>query len=293
MAQNDIVNPIFVRGMSRSGGTLLCTLLDAHPAVSFSFELYPALLLLSEPVDLRALGAQMKKAGVLKSAAKLAPTPKFQTFINRLPRGGLDAADFGAVLIQLADEGIALTDIEGCLRAVQLCCELKQTRENTQRWGAKCNSSVNEYLEAFPAAQFVAILRDGRDVLSSQQNTGAFKPDPAGLAQSWTKLHQRFFKLQDAMPKQIMVVKYEDLTSAPIATTQHLCEFLNLRYVDKMQTFYKQDLTVFKANHLSGARISSKIDTTKIGRWREELSLEDIKTFEQHAGSALKEWGYM
>jgi hypothetical protein len=293
MTQNDIANPIFVRGMSRSGGTLLCTLLDAHPAVSFSFELYPALLLSPKEIDLKTLGNQMQQTKSLKAAAALAPTLKFQTFINRLPRGGLDAKDFGTVLVQLSEETVTLDEISGCLRAVQLCCELKQERENTQRWGAKCNNAVDEYLGAFPEAQFVVILRDGRDVLASQQNTGAFKPDTVKIAQSWARLHTRFFQRQEAAPEQVLIIRYEDLTANPIETTQRLCDFLKLSYVDDMQTFYEKDLTVFKANHLSGARISSKIDTTKIGRWREELSPEDIKIFEDHAGAALAEWGYM
>lgn len=292
MAQTDSVNPIFVRGMSRSGGTLLCTLLDAHPAISFSFELYPALLMLTEQTDISALSDKMNKAGSLKAAAALAPTPKFKTFINRLPRGGLDAQDFGHVLAQLADEGHTLMDIQSCMRAVQLCCQVKQHREQTERWGAKCNNAVGQYMKAFPDAQYIDILRDGRDVLASQQNTGAFKPDPAELAQSWVKLHSKFFDLQAKMPEQVLVIKYEDLTAEPIETTRKLCAFLNLPYVDEMQSFYQQDLTVFKANHLSGDRISSAIDTKKIGRWREELSAEDIKAFEEHAGAALAEWSY-
>ena len=292
MAQNDIVNPIFVRGMSRSGGTLLCTLLDSHPDVSFSFELYPRLLSHPEPLDLGDLSAKMKKAKSLKAAAALAPNPQFQTFINRLPRGGLTPADFGDVLDQLIDEGLSFADMPGCYRAVQLCCELKQHRENTQRWGAKCNSAVGEYLEAFPGAQFIDILRDGRDVLASQQNTGSFNPDSVKLAQSWSKMHTRFMKLQKKMPEHVLVIKYEDLTSNPVETTQKMCDFLNLPYVEEMQNFYKQDLTVFKANHLSGPRISSKIDTKKVGRWRDELSADDIKAFEEHAGAELQEWGY-
>ena len=36
--------PVFVRGLSRSGGTLLVTLLDAHPEIAMSYELYPTLL---------------------------------------------------------------------------------------------------------------------------------------------------------------------------------------------------------------------------------------------------------
>ena len=36
--------PIFIRGLSRSGGTLMVTLLDAHPDIAMSYELYPQML---------------------------------------------------------------------------------------------------------------------------------------------------------------------------------------------------------------------------------------------------------
>lgn len=293
MLHKSSFDPIFVRGMSRSGGTLLCTLLDAHPEISFSFELYPPLLLQPEPIDLQTLARKVRAAKTLKAAAALAPTQKFRTFVNRLPRGGIGPSEFGDVLQQLADENLSLSDLSGCFRTVQLCCEIKQRRENSQRWGAKCNGAVEGYLDAFPDAQFIDILRDGRDVLASQQNTGSFNPDPTALAQSWLKLHQRFLKLQEMLPDQVLVIKYEDLTSDPVETTQQICRFLRLPYVEDMQNFYKQDLTLFKANHLSGERISSKIDSTKVGRWRSELSPEDIRAFEEHAGSALTEWGYV
>lgn len=41
---DDSVEPIFVRGISRSGGSLTATILDAHPDISMSYEIYPRLL---------------------------------------------------------------------------------------------------------------------------------------------------------------------------------------------------------------------------------------------------------
>ena len=52
-----IKDPIFVKGISRSGGTLLVTLLDAHPDIAMQYEMYPENLFQnrknSEPVSVR------------------------------------------------------------------------------------------------------------------------------------------------------------------------------------------------------------------------------------------------
>ncbi|MEL6510344.1 MAG: sulfotransferase [Pseudomonadota bacterium] len=289
---NSDLRPILVRGMSRSGGTLLCTLLDAHPDVSFSFELYPNLLLLEQPIDQMALARSFAGTSSLKEAAALAPTPRFGTFINRLPRGGLDADDFAELLKRATKEGSRLTELKGCMRVMQLCCELKQSRDQTQRWGLKCNNAVEAYLDVFPNAQFVDIIRDGRDVLASQKNTGAFNPEVSALANSWMKTHQKFERLRKDYPDQIMIIRYEDLTMRPIETTQELCNFLNLPFVNEMLQFHEMDLTVFKTRHLSLNRITKKIDATKIGRWKTELTQEEVATFAEIASEFMKEWGY-
>lgn len=45
-------SPIFVRGYSRSGGTLMVTILDAHPDIAMSYELYPNLLISKNGTDI-------------------------------------------------------------------------------------------------------------------------------------------------------------------------------------------------------------------------------------------------
>ena len=79
--------PIFVRRMSRSGGALMCTLLDAHGDIAMSYELYPALVETGSDVDLRSF------------AAECAPTAHFSTFVARSQRGGLCDHDFARLRI--------------------------------------------------------------------------------------------------------------------------------------------------------------------------------------------------
>ena len=286
------IKPIFVRGMSRSGGTLMCTLLDAHPDISFSFELYPNLLLLETNTDEEALANTLYKSKTLKAAASIAPTPRFATFLNRLPRGGLTIQDFSKVYSQALNEGGSLTDLKCCMRVMQLCCEIKQKRDKTSRWGLKCNGRIDDYLEMWPNAQFIDVMRDGRDVFASQKNTGSFAPEATALAKAWVNTHKKFIKLSITHPNQVMIVRYEDLTHMPEKYAKDICTFLDVPHRPEMLEFHKMNLTVFNTTHLSLDRISTQIDTTKVERWKNELSETEASEFMAIAGDMMAEWGY-
>ena len=77
--------PIFVRGLSRSGGTLMVTILDAHPDLAMSYELYPSLL---EPdgsgmdMNMRRLARGIKGASNERLAANVPQTRGLKTFLT-------------------------------------------------------------------------------------------------------------------------------------------------------------------------------------------------------------------
>src|SRR5262245_49032105 len=78
--------PIFIRGFSRSGGTLVVTILDAHPLISMSYELYPHLLLLEDDgVVSPAALTQLLKA----KRAKAIKDKNIKTFATRCERSGV------------------------------------------------------------------------------------------------------------------------------------------------------------------------------------------------------------
>jgi len=84
--------PILVRAMSRSGGTMLVTALDAHPDISMSYEFYPSLFE-KENSDKKMLESRINKMELLKTISKAGKkeTDKgWKKFINRSPRSGLD-----------------------------------------------------------------------------------------------------------------------------------------------------------------------------------------------------------
>ena len=279
--------------MSRSGGTLMCTLLDAHPDIAMSYELYPFLLETDKDYDLGALAQRLCKARNNRDLEKCEPpSPVFVTFVKRCLRGGLSARDFGLLIMDLMREGGTLAEASGRMRLIELCGLEKMRRVGKRRWGMKCLNDFEAYLAVWPQACFLNMLRDGRDVLASQLNTGNFKQSPKEVARGWQNTHRRFEQLIDRGDARTRLVRYEALTENPEPELRSICELLDLPFDPAMLHHQELELTIFKANHLSGPRISRAIDTTMIGRWRKDLSSEQLADFVSVAGDDLTRHGY-
>jgi hypothetical protein len=288
-----IPDPIFVRGLSRSGGTLLCTLLDAHADVAMSYELYPNLLTTGPEMDLQALAMSIAKARTNSVVNQQAPTKQFATFVIRCERSGLSRRDFADLLLRLIGEGHDLANPDGRMRLIELCALEKMQRLGKRRWGMKCNNAYADYLRLWPQACFLNVLRDGRDVLASQLHTGSFNKAPREVAEGWLHTHAVFEELVQRHDVRAQVVRYEKLTGNPEVELRIICAFLGLQFDPAMLRHNELDLTVYNASHLSRNRIIHKIDTTKIGRWKTDISAEQLSEFMAVAGDGLRRYGYL
>jgi Sulfotransferase domain len=288
-----IDDPIFVRGMSRSGGTLLVTLLDAHRDVAMSYELYPSLLETQTPVDLKSLASGLR-GGLLRSVRldTLISEKNLKTFIVRCERGGLNYSEVSKLLSQVIDEGLDFTTAAGRVRFIELLGLEKMKKEGKKRWGMKCSNDYDIYLSSWKRPYFLNVLRDGRDVLASQLNTGSFKNNPSEVAEGWISTHTKFERVAAKPGVLGRMVRYEELTADPETTLRGIFNFLGLEFDPATLRHNEQNLTVFKASHLSKKRVSSSVDTTKIGRWRKDLSPQQVAEFMAVAGSEMTRLGY-
>ncbi len=288
-----VEEPIFVRGMSRSGGTLMATVLDAHPDVAMSYELYPQLLELDDggPERLRELAEMFAAGPDLKRTAKAVEPKGLSTYFLRCARGGLDHGDLATLLREHA-AGSDFSTLEGRMRFVERCSVAKMHQQRKPRWGMKATARYEEYLELWPQAYFLWMLRDGRDILASQQNTGAFHPVPEEIARSWVSHQTRFRELVADPHVRAYEVRYERLVHDPEPEIRGICEFLDLPFDEHMLAFHSAHLTVFSASHLSMDRITKPIDDSRVGRWRSDLSPEDLERFQTAAGDGLMALGY-
>lgn len=271
----------------------MVTILDAHPDVAMSYELYPTLL---EPAEGEKAPREILR-GLLKARRKanvraLANTRGWQTFLSRCARGGLTFGDVGNLLEAHLDAGEGFESVGERLRFIARCCLLKMQRHGKKTWGLKCNNRYSDYLDQWPEARFINMIRDGRDVLASQLTTGAFNKDPAGLAQSWLHTHRSFLALREQIGERAIPVIYERLAKHPDEEIARILAQLGLRHAPGILDYHKQDLTIYRASHLSMAEVSKPVNASKVGRWMRELTAEQVAAFEAVAGDLLEELGY-
>lgn len=286
------VSPIFVRGMSRSGGTLAVTMIDAHPSVAMVYEFYPSLLLEAETVDIESVIGDLERLPDIRRCAAKMPTKGLANLVKRAPRARLDNSGLARLLRKHIDAGKTFTDPIDRLRFVEACGLHNMNEAGKVRWGAKCGTNFDDYREAWPKAKFINIIRDGRDVLASQLNTGDFKTNPTDLGKSWAKNHTRFRTLLRTGNIDGHEVIYERLVAHPREEAAVLLNFLELTPDDGVLDFHKQRLNIYDVGHMSMNALVKPINDSQVGRWRRDLSQRQVDEFMVEAGDAMKEFGY-
>ena len=90
------------------------------------------------------------------------------------------------------------------------------------------------------------------------------------------------------------LVNYERLTSEPEAELREVINFLGLPWDDRVLAFHDEDLTIYKTpmGHLSADQVNKPINTSSVGRWKRDLTAEEIAQFESIAGPTLARLGY-
>ena len=290
-------SPIFVRGYSRSGGTLLVTILDAHPEIAMSYELYPNLLISDDrtELELRQLVKIMDESKNMKGATKKIKDRNINVFFKRCLRGGLDSKDAARLLKKHIDDGFDFKDTKGRLKFIERCCVEKMKASGKSRWGLKCSNQYENYLSIWPGAYFLNMVRDGRDVLASQLNTGSFNKTPSEIAKGWVNTNLRFRELFENKNIRACEVFYESLVNKPEEEIKKICCFLNIPFDSAMLNFYNQDLSIYEhgMGHLSMDRISKPIDSSRVGRWKEDLNENVLKDFYSVARDTMIKFGYL
>jgi sulfotransferase family protein len=156
-------------------------------------------------------------------------------------------------------------------------------------------------LQAFPQARAVHIIRDGRDVVCSLLERGWLRAERAGRddarlpygarARFWVEPERaeeferasetrraawawrRYVSAARAVPERALEVRYESLARDREAVAAALARHLDVEPQDVLE-------------HLGAAHDES------IGRYRRDLSAEQLAEVEREAGALLRELGY-
>jgi len=257
--------PIVLGGCGRSGTTLLRMMLDSHRRICCGPE--------SSLFRRRAIDADWLA-----------------------DRFGFDRDEVGAIVDAARSRPAFIEAFAG------LCMH----KAGKARWAEKTPRNIGrigEIFRCFPAARFVHVLRDGRDVACSLRThprhkvvdgrlvpTGTWRPI-AGCARRWVRDIEGSRRWWG--DPRFHTVRYEDLALDPRPVLERLLAFLGEDWDEGMLAHASADSPFRDATRFAqNPEALGAVNATSIGRWQRDLDARDRRVFKRVAGSLLVELGY-
>lgn len=182
-------------------------------------------------------------------------------------------------------------------------------KKGFKRWGDKNNFHLNHVdaiFNLFPGAQFIHIIRDGRDIACSYKDVAGsiykspYAPQlPAGvseIAKEWVDNINRIRESFNAVGwDKVIEIRYEDLVSFPEETLKKICSFLNEEFDMAMLDFHllnreqglePRDLLEWKSKTLQS------VTTSQMGRYKRCLTDAEIRIINDVAAEILTVYNY-
>jgi len=263
------LTPVFVIGHGRSGTSVLIKLIRKYLKINFGTE---SQFIIRFYQNLRHYGDLADRT----NAARLIHDISAERYFKRIKKRF--NFEFNPTAAAAKYSGSNYADV--------LSAVFGQFAEfhGMERWGDK----TPEYIyhlpvlhQLFPDAQFLHIIRDGRDVALSEFETPFGAKNSFKAAEDWQKktaLVEAFFtRLQ---PGQHLTIRYEDLLSAPVDVFASLIRFFGIDDSDHR-------LVDFIASHLP-----SDLRTGNFNKWKTKMSIGQQRRFEKMAGGQLRQFGY-
>ena len=285
----------FVVGVARSGTTLLRLMLDAHPELAIPPETHfiPKLAKALEETPAESDAERRHRAHMLI------------TDHRRWPDFGLDADELGERFeaAEPFDAGAAMRAFYG----------LYAERHGKSRWGDKSPSYVRRMRRVhavLPEARFVHLIRDGRDVALSQLEVHHGADEVTEAAADWVAGIEKARRASRRLDGYLEL-RYEDLVSAPEPLLRRVCELVELDFDPAMLDYHRdaeermaETIREFDRGAGGGtaisaeqraaqhANVSKPPQRERAGRWRRDMTPEQVAAFEAEAGPLLRDLGY-
>ncbi len=262
-------NPVFVIGHGRSGTSILIKLIRKYLKVNFGTE---SQFIIRYYNNLNKYGSLEKDANVRLLIDDISNERFFKRIKNR----------FGFEL----DKEAVFTNLSGRAYADVLESFFRHfaTYHRMERWGDKTPEYIN-HLPAlktlFPDAQFIHIVRDGRDVALSEFKAPFGAKNTFRAAIDWREKIGLFRAFAETLPEDRYIeLKYEDLLTRPVRVFERLIAFL---CIDDSGN----DLIRFIEKH-----ISDDLKSGNFNKWKQQFRPAQKKMFERVAGNLLKIYNY-
>jgi hypothetical protein len=269
--------PIFVVGHPRSGTTLLRFMLSSHSRIHIPEETGFIPFLVPENL-LTADLTQSQVENILLRIGQL----------NHLWRGMVnDPPTFYGALSEPK-----LSHILDALYRMQIA------PHNAVRWGDKTPvyvRHVSTLNRLFPSAQFIHVIRDGRDATLSARAKWPERRlymDTYYLLKHWLANVESGRRASRFLGEErYLEVRYESLVQQPQPTLERICAFLGETFEPAMLQ-HSQLARSIGPGPQHHVEVMQPVSTSSIARWQTEMSPFEQKMADRVAGESLQTLGY-
>jgi hypothetical protein len=287
----DTFNPIFIVGTSRSGTTMMNTLLGNNELVSALNELH----YLGSIWDISLPLEEISQEKALQAASVL---------IMHIHRGLWS----GGVSSEERNRAEKILAIRTHWTYKDIYQEILKAETNSDKKFVTDQTPRNVFfvdgiLELFPDARIIQMIRDPRAVLYSQRNRWKKKwlgassmpiknvlrvlsnYHPYTLSRLWKQ--SALIALKHNNNDRYKVVVFEHLVSQPEPVIKDICRFLNIEFNETM-------LSVPQVGSSNKTHDYGKIGITAdvVDAWKRKLPKGDVYICEMIVSDLLKEFGY-
>lgn len=270
--------PIFVVACPRSGTTLLQLMLHAHPRIAIPPENRFVL-------DTYKARRKFKDLRIPENREQLAEWIINQRKIRhmKVPKEVLKEKVAAAPPTIGSALGVVLREYAA--------------HYGKPRWGDKRPLYLNHIhtiLAMFPDAQFIHIVRDGRDCVASLKGMPWWKTGSTAAITRWVQSMRMAQRAQRRLrPDQFFEFRYEDLVAEPRPILERMCEFLGEEFDEAMlephRATPKAAVPKKKVWHV---RTREAVSTAAMGRWESDLEPWELAVIERLGRRHLKRHGY-
>tara|TARA_R110002049_G_scaffold3795_5_gene27665 strand:- start:142790 stop:143659 length:870 start_codon:yes stop_codon:yes gene_type:complete len=281
--------PIFILGNPRSGTSLLRLMLDSHNDICIPPESHFFLWLESKfgRWDMNHMDAYLED---------LFNATKFETW-------NLDKSALKEFLVARDIKSYAqLNSLVYYYYAITKKRQITFWGDKNSLWVDKLPQIIKHYPDAF----FIHIIRDGRDIACSYKALNSKKMDSKyapklpnnvkEIAEKWSNSVEGiegFLQKIDSNKK--VQIYYEDLLSAPKVTLQKVLDILNLEFLEAQTKYYlkkKNDIEP-EAFFAWKEKLTQPLDNSNVGKYKKELTVNEINDFNRLAETTLLKHGYL
>jgi hypothetical protein len=203
---------------------------------------------------------------------------------QRWPDLGIDDAVLWQRLSALQSPRLA--DVIESIFAELLC------RSGKRRWGDKTPEYIIEIErlhQVFPAAQFIHVIRDARDVCLSLHKKRWRGTRTVNAARYWSTYVSQGVAAGRRLPAGLYLeIRYEDLVRSTENKLREICTFLDLEYSDSLMSFHAvaaERIPSWERQHHTKVTRAPRLDD--IERWRSEATQFQVMSIEGVAGRTM------